>query len=404
MYDHPAEGSASTRQFESGSLQLQGYKMKNLIFYLVIISVAATSAELLALASVALMPELYDQRNPVLARFDEQTLRMFVETRANPSRGWDNPSETVNNEDCLGQVITYTFAPDRTRRHSAAAHDAEIIIAGDSYTLGYETSDQSTFPAVIEKLLNVPVANLGVNGYDPLQSLLKMEQMIESYPKVRIAVLAIMYDDFARLLNSYRPVYFGIGNPYQFKPYISHGQLYPLIIRNPWVDLQTAWKAANIGFDTDYWRKPKPEFPYAASLLSAMSTNWFYYWFIPSHLHRTFHLPKYQLLLNSAAVQEGFEVLIDILDKLATRKHIATLVALIPGSGSDTTSGARLIERTQERKHPRSELINVDTNIDWARYNLGEHGACHPSTYGYEAIATNVARSIQRLTAMPHAR
>ncbi|MCA1510378.1 hypothetical protein [Bradyrhizobium sp. NBAIM01] len=380
--------------------------MKKIVFYLIVMLTIATSAELLARISVAFIPELYDQRDAALARIDESTLQKFVETRANPSTGWDNPSgTTVTYKNCLGELNTYTFNPDRTRRHSASAGDAQIVIAGDSYTFGEEASDQSTFPAVLENLLNTSVANLGVNGYDPLQSFLRLDKMINLYPKARIVILAIMYDDFARLLNGYRPVYFFTsytGSPYGFKPYLSHGQLHPLVAPPPWADIKTAWKAANTGFDTDYWRKPKAEFPYVASLVSAISTNSFYYKFIPSRLYRLLGLPEYQLLLNSVAVQESFTVIIDLLDNLAEQKQLATLVALIPRSGADTRSGADLIERIKKQKQHRTELVNIDTDIDWTRYNLKDD-ECHPSTYGYEAIAKSIAKSVQRLAASPQA-
>ena len=51
-------------------------------------------------------------------------------------------------------------------------------MAGNSYTHGDEVADDATYPAALERLLAVPVANLGVGGYEPEQALLKLEGLI----------------------------------------------------------------------------------------------------------------------------------------------------------------------------------------------------------------------------------
>jgi hypothetical protein len=45
-----------------------------------------------------------------------------------------------------------------------------------------------------------------VGGYGPEQALLKLEGLIDRFPSARVVVLAITYDDFSRMVNSYRPV------------------------------------------------------------------------------------------------------------------------------------------------------------------------------------------------------
>jgi hypothetical protein len=54
----------------------------------------------------------------------------------------------------------------------------------------------------------VSVANFGVGGYGPDQAVLKVESLIDLFPRARVVVLAIMYDQVGRMVNSYRPVYY----------------------------------------------------------------------------------------------------------------------------------------------------------------------------------------------------
>ena len=74
---------------------------------------------------------------------------------------------------------------------------------------GDEVADSESFPASLEGILQVPVANFGVGGYGPEQAVLKLEGLIDRFPRARVVVLAIMYENVRRMVNSYRPVYYG---------------------------------------------------------------------------------------------------------------------------------------------------------------------------------------------------
>jgi hypothetical protein len=75
---------------------------------------------------------------------------------------------------------------DRLRVHRAtSARDAVVLVAGDSYTHGDEVADSASFPASLERVLQVPVANFGVGGYGPEQALLKLEGLIDRFPDTR---------------------------------------------------------------------------------------------------------------------------------------------------------------------------------------------------------------------------
>lgn len=352
--------------------------------------------ELVASATPFLVPDLYDQRHLILQKIEPDSLREFARAHASRVLGWDNPADkVVVARDCLGRKRTYTFGIDRTRIHSRASPDrVAVIIAGDSYTLGDEADDDETFPAVLEGMLGVPVANLGVNAYGPDQSLFKAEQLVGRYPRATSIVLAIMYEDAGRLLNSYRPVYFE-SSPYLFKPFMRGGAWHPLVVDNPWRDMETARRAANLAFDTDYWRKPRARFPFAISLVKALATPAFRHTFVPPRFPRLFGLPQYHWLFRDAEVQLNLVAVIERFAALAKGRGLNAVVAFIPRSGADVTSGDEFVTRVRDRYAGAVRLVNVDKDIDWSRYNLRPSGGCHPSAYGYYKIAQNVGAVVR---------
>ncbi len=69
-----------------------------------------------------------------------------------------------------------------------------------------------------------------VAGYGPEQALLKLEGLIDRFPKARVAVLSIMYENSRRMVNSYRPVYYRFtGISLGLKPFLRDGTLHGLI-------------------------------------------------------------------------------------------------------------------------------------------------------------------------------
>jgi hypothetical protein len=372
--------------------------MRKFVFYGVMICLVLGTGELVAALTAALLPDLYDQRELTLARIEPAQLTRFASTAASLSLGWDNPANTrVVAANCLGEDKTYTFSSDRTRTDGGAPRSqAEVLIAGDSYTLGDEAADDETFPARLEHALGIPVANLGVNAYGPDQSLLKAAQLIDRYPKARIIVLAIMYEDLARLLNSYRPVYFE-SNPYAFKPFMRGAHWQPLVAADPWQSVDAARRAANAAFDDDYWRKPRARFPYLVSFAEALAAPAFRHMLVQRNALRFLGVPQYEPIFRSHDVRRSLAAVIDRLAALAREHDLQPVVAFIPRSGADSQSGAEITAEARVTHSGAITFINVDQGIDWSRYNLRPAGGCHPSAYGYAMIARNIFPAIENL-------
>src|SRR4029453_6123020 len=114
----------------------------------------------------------------------------------------------------------------------------------------------------LERILNLPVANLGVGGYGPEQALLKLEGMIDRFPKARVAVLSIMYENTRRRVKSYRPVYYpDSGVLFGLKPFLRDGSFHGLVGGDPFRDFPSLLKAADAAFHSDFWAPPAAAFP-----------------------------------------------------------------------------------------------------------------------------------------------
>src|SRR4030095_3423039 len=127
------------------------------------------------------------------------------------------------------------------------------------------------------RILQIPVANFGVGGYGPEQALLKLEGLIDRFPRTRVVVLAIMYENVYRMVNRYRPVYhLGTALTFGLKPYVLDGEFRGLIGTEPFRDFPSMVAAANAGFGTDFWRRARVRFPYSVTVLEALLLPSFY--------------------------------------------------------------------------------------------------------------------------------
>jgi len=72
-----------------------------------------------------------------------------------------------------------------------------VLAVGDSFTFGDQVSDHETWPAGLERELQVPVWNGGVFGYSFAQAVLRAEQLLPKLPADRL-VLSFIADDLRR--------------------------------------------------------------------------------------------------------------------------------------------------------------------------------------------------------------
>jgi len=161
------------------------------------------------------------------------------------------------------EKFSAAYGPDRNRLHGRhAPNDAVVLIAGDSYTHVDEVGDEDTYPAQFERILDVPTANLGVTGYGPDQALLKLESQAHLYPRAKLAILSILYDDASRMLNSLHPILqYPTGRHFGLKPFIEDGTFREIIGRHPYRSLESFTASARVPFDEDYWRRSTAAFP-----------------------------------------------------------------------------------------------------------------------------------------------
>ena len=85
-----------------------------------------------------------------------------------------------------------------------------ILAVGDSFTFGDEAADNETWPAYLERLLQVRVLNAGVSSSGLDQIVLHAEQIVPKY-KPDILIVSIIYDDILRCREVVRH---GVPKPY----------------------------------------------------------------------------------------------------------------------------------------------------------------------------------------------
>lgn len=365
---------------------------KRAAYYGLLVLILLASAEILSFGLVQMRPDLFDHRDEILRKLRPEDFQRYKDTRASNVLGWDNPAGAQRLANCLGEQITYSYDAARVRRHGKRSpDDAAVIVAGDSYTNGSDVADDDTYPAALERMLDVGVANLGVGGYGPDQALLKLESLIDRFPRARVAVLSILSDDTSRMMNSFRPVlYRQTGNLYGFKPYLRDGAFHGLAGNDPLRDFEAMRAAAELAFDTDFWRRPRARFPYLIAVARLS--------YLPSFrvllLAGAQGLSPYGAVHQLAPVRDNLRALFERFETFARSRGLAGVIAFIPVNDLDRTTGAVAISAASAEQRQALAFVNV-TIKDWDGFFAGP--TCHPSPKGYAAIAADVATAVRPL-------
>jgi hypothetical protein len=355
--------------------------------------------ELFAFATAKLVDEddLFDARQSVFNGYSDESLAFFKSVKADPVLGWRNYGPAVSEvKNCVGNPIKYSYDAAGARSYEGYdAPQAEVIVFGDSYSNGMEVGDNETYPARLSELLGVSVANHGVGGYGPTQSLLNLQQNILRYPRARVVVLGIVYENLYRMVNSYRPVLYHGSSEYTLKPYMKDGQ----IIAHPgnpvFESVERFQQAAEKAFDDDFWAKPVARFPYSITLGRSLTTNYFRY----RKLQREFRKwgkPEYFLVFADGDIKLNLIALLNQYASMAGAWDVVPIVVFIPRNRHDTSSASKFI--ADHRADINSRLLIGDVaefpGINWNKFNLEEaqgDNICHPSPYGYQHIAQYIA-------------
>jgi hypothetical protein len=365
---------------------------KRVAFYGLLVLIPLACAEVGSFVVTQTRPDLFDHRDEILRKFRSEDFERYKATLASNVLGWDNPAGVQRIANCVGQQITYSYDAARLRRHgNRSPQDAIVVVTGDSYTKGADVADDDTYPAALERMLGVGVANLGVGGYGPEQALLKLESLIDRFPHARVAVLSILSDDTSRMMNSFRPVLNReTGILYGFKPYLRDGAFQGLVGDDPLRDFEAMRAAAELAFDTDFWRRPSARFPYLIAVARLFDVPSFR---VPL-LTQIQDLPPYEAVHRLASVRDNLRALFERLEAFTRSRGLAGIVAFIPVNQSDQGTGAVAISAASAAQ--RQALSFVDVTIkDWDEFFAGPN--CHPSAKGYAAIAADVANAVQPL-------
>jgi hypothetical protein len=198
--------------------------------YFALLLIPLACLEAFAFLSIWLLDDLYDHRDEVLPRLNEAGLAAFRVRAGDPVLGWASrgPRQDIG-KTCTGARVAATYDANGARVYPGYnPRTVQIVVVGDSYADGAEVTDDETFPAQLAGMLKLEVANHGVGGYGPVQGFLNLKRKIDLYSRAKIAILAIMYENIYRMVNSYRPVLADHTSlAYGLKPHVAGGAIAP---------------------------------------------------------------------------------------------------------------------------------------------------------------------------------
>lgn len=369
--------------------------MKRALFFAVMLAIPIACAELLAYQLTKSFGSLFGPDEGTIERLlDEKAYQTFLAEFYHPELGWQNPRDrALSDVNCIGEEKKYSWNKKGARHLNTAEEDVQIIAVGDSYTHGYEASDEETYPHHLENLLGLPVANYGVNGFGSLQATEQFERAFEFHPNTRIALLGVMSENIRRIPNTYRGIFLPDQNPFHFKPYVDISGPEAQKRQNP--NMPAAKSVAELrptvvnSLKTDYWSLPQPTFPYSWSVIQALRTNVF-----NLLVQRKLASDDARVDYDNTQLVSGLRYAVERFIKSATERGVHPVIIFIPENKRHLTGPAELIEdlRTEQ---PDALFIDVGDAkmMNWDRYNLKET-FCHPSAYGYRQIAQHVAEAL----------
>jgi hypothetical protein len=369
------------------------FRVRRVAFWAAIVAIQFAILEVGCFLTTRMRPDLFDQREAALAKLVPKEFEQFKASIASNLLGWDNPATVTRLSNCVGQEVTYSYNPTRVRMHGdRKPEDSVILAAGGSYTQGYDVADDDTYPAALERILGVPVANLGVGGFGPDQALLKLESLIEHFPRARVALLSIFYPDTSRMMNSFRPVFFpNTGVDFGLKPFVRDGAFQALAEGDPFRDLAAMRSAAERAFDTDFWRRARPNFPYSVAVAEMISLPSFWMPWL-TQFGKFVGRPRHEALYLVPSVRANLRALYDRFAKWTNAHGLRGIVAFIPTDGADQISGLVAISAATPDQRSAVTFVNAEIS-DWSEFDLAP--GCHPSPTGHRRIAERVAALVR---------
>jgi len=369
------------------------------LLYLVFLIAAIEAAAFAAGTSL----DMFSYRSSYISKLKSEhfSYEHFKQSRQfSAITGWQAPPNKSrrSRRNCLDQTFIEDTLDDGRRQSLADEADtpAQLAIFGDSYVYGDEISNGETISSQLYSRYAIPAINYGVNGFGPVQALLRAKEKLEAQPGVKMVVLGIMFENIRRMVNRYKPVYFRqTGIESSPKPFIEDGRIVPLpVIEHD----KQFFRYINEAFKVDYWERPEREFPYTIALFKAVQSE-FVKRKATSKLHGLLGSPepRYHYDYYDAYMTTNLAALIKDFDRWAKKSNKTGLVLFIPQNLHDLSSPAHFMKTI-------SESVTVDirvvegTQAEWEKYNLKPDGGCHPSSFGVAMIAGEIARWVQERT------
>jgi hypothetical protein len=323
--------------------------------------------------------------------------------------GWDRELGWLHRPDTAETVTTgertWQYGLDaRGARREPRGGDGGLVSAyGDSFTFGHEVSDDETWPHYLSERPGTRVDNWGQTAWGPDQAVLRLTRNLP-HERSAVVVLAVMSENIARLLNSYRPFLTGErAMRMAFKPMLTVGDDGGVRwLPNPLerADTPDDWVAAlTRARATDHWYRANAErvrlgFPYLLHVPRAVD-------------YVVRHAGADDLYERADAVTR-LDFVMDELVRLAHAHDFVPVVLFVPHPSDLKRIARGAAARYQSyvaalrARHASAGLRIVDLAehpFDVARFNRLPFKD-HPSPYGNRVIADTVAAAIADVPAI----
>ncbi len=322
---------------------------------------------------------------------------LFLSEYYDSDLGWNTPRSRYSKHDygCYGSwEAHYNADGSRNTCNDGSNSEYDIILVGDSFTHGDEASDCTTYPSILQKLLQVSVGNFGVFAYNSIQSVIQYEKVLAKVPSPQIGVLGITFENGRRNLNSFFPLFFnryeGCG-AFFFSPYFDGYQIMDPVIKidNTFDNYQ---QQANKHFAHGFWSKPKFRFPFSLRIIQFIKKPYFKIYFF-QYMNKLFNNPTYSYDYQLPIITNGIRVSVDKFIEISNNYNVKPIVIFIPAGADDLTSPKAMINEF-ESLYPEAFFLNFgDHDMDWSEYTLSRY--CHPTAKGYKEIAKFLSYHIE---------
>jgi hypothetical protein len=152
--------------------------------------------------------ELWPLRNVTAEK--QALLRTHTANDHHPDLGWVLAPNAGLDSTSPNRVITGDFGVRMNSDSILPLRKGGILASGDSLTAGSEVGNSATWPAHLERLVDVPVINGGVGGWATDQIVLRVYQLLPIV-KPRTVIVSFFQDDILR--SGYR-TYSGANKPW----------------------------------------------------------------------------------------------------------------------------------------------------------------------------------------------